>query len=244
MRISTFPLHLFLPHLSLPPPQSGTGEQATGAFVVLMHLSWQMALVTAALCALMWCLLLRYATFSRRSAVALRDIEAEANAVAEETLSLARVVRAFGTESKEVARYEAPLQRIVHVGSRRCVANGLWACAGNTIYNATQVAALVMGGGAVMAGHIAPEQLTRVILYVEWVVRNMWCVGTHWAGLMDAVGSCHRVFQLLDLPHSHQFTKGSGRILPSLQGKLEIRNLSFSYPTRPQRTRMEKTNTP
>ncbi|GJP33716.1 hypothetical protein CLOM_g18237 [Closterium sp. NIES-68] len=208
--------------------------QATGAFVVLMHLSWQMALVTAALCALMWCLLLRYATFSRRSAVALRDIEAEANAVAEETLSLARVVRAFGTESKEVARYEAPLQRIVHVGSRRCVANGLWACAGNTIYNATQVAALVMGGGAVMAGHIAPEQLTRVILYVEWVVRNMWCVGTHWAGLMDAVGSCHRVFQLLDLPHSHQFTKGSGRILPSLQGKLEIRNLSFSYPTRPQ----------
>ncbi|GJP33717.1 hypothetical protein CLOM_g18237, partial [Closterium sp. NIES-68] len=129
---------------------------------------------------------------------------------------------------------QAPLQRIVHVGSRRCVANGLWACAGNTIYNATQVAALVMGGGAVMAGHIAPEQLTRVILYVEWVVRNMWCVGTHWAGLMDAVGSCHRVFQLLDLPHSHQFTKGSGRILPSLQGKLEIRNLSFSYPTRPQ----------
>ncbi|GJP32905.1 hypothetical protein CLOM_g17490 [Closterium sp. NIES-68] len=208
--------------------------QGIGAFVFLIRLSWQMALVTAALCALMWYLLMRYGSFSRRSSMVVQDTVAAANEVAEETLSLARVVRTFGTESKEVARYEVPLQRIVDVGLRRSVAYGVWTCTGNTIYNATQVLALIMGGGAVMAGRITAEQLTQFILYAEWVVHATWWVGDHWASLMDSVGACHRVFQLLDLPPSEQLTQGNGRVLPSLMGKLEFRNLSFRYPTRPE----------
>ncbi|CAI5471108.1 unnamed protein product [Closterium sp. Yama58-4] len=208
--------------------------QGVGAFVFLVRLSWQMALVTAALCALMWYLLMVYGSFSRRSSMVVQDTVAAANEVAEETLSLARVVRTFGTESKEVKRYEVPLQRIVNVGLRRSVAYGVWTCTGNTIYNATQVLALIMGGGAVMGGRITAEQLTQFILYAEWVVHATWWVGDHWASLMDSVGACHRVFQLLDLPPSEQLIQNHGRVLPSLRGKLEFRNLSFRYPTRPE----------
>ncbi|CAI5489487.1 unnamed protein product [Closterium sp. Naga37s-1] len=208
--------------------------QGIGAFVFLIRLSWQMALVTAALCGLMWYLLMVYGSFSRRSSMVVQDTVAAANEVAEETLSLARVVRTFGTESKEVKRYEVPLQRIVNVGLRRSVAYGVWTCTGNTIYNTTQVLALIMGGGAVMAGRITAEQLTQFILYAEWVVHATWWVGDHWASLMDSVGACHRVFQLLDLPPSEQLTQNHGRVLPSLKGKLEFRNLSFRYPTRPE----------
>ncbi|CAI5534552.1 unnamed protein product [Closterium sp. Naga37s-1] len=208
--------------------------QGIGAFVFLIRLSWQMALVTASLCGLMWYLLMVYGSFSRRSSMVVQDTVAAANEVAEETLSLARVVRTFGTESKEVKRYEVPLQRIVNVGLRRSVAYGVWTCTGNTIYNATQVLALIMGGSAVMAGRITAEQLTQFILYAEWVVHATWWVGDHWASLMDSVGACHRVFQLLDLPPSEQLTQSHGRVLPSLSGKLEFRNLSFRYPTRPE----------
>ncbi|CAI7791939.1 unnamed protein product [Closterium sp. NIES-54] len=91
-----------------------------------------------------------------------------------------------------------------------------------------------MGGGAVMAGRITAEQLTQFILYAEWVVHATWWVGDHWASLMDSVGACHRVFQLLDLPPSEQLTQNHGQVLPSLNGKLEFRNLSFRYPTRPE----------
>ncbi|CAI5974897.1 unnamed protein product [Closterium sp. NIES-64] len=225
------PHTLVSPHIltSLLIPSHGIG-----AFVFLIRLSWQMALVTAALCGLMWYLLMVYGSFSRRSSMVVQDTVAAANEVAEETLSLARVVRTFGTESKEVKRYEVPLQRIVNVGLRRSVAYGVWTCTGNTIYNATQVLALIMGGGAVMAGRITAEQLTQFILYAEWVVHATWWVGDHWASLMDSVGACHRVFQLLDLPPSEQLTQNHGRVLPSLKGKLEFRNLSFRYPTRPE----------
>ncbi|CAI7837619.1 unnamed protein product, partial [Closterium sp. NIES-53] len=73
-----------------------------GTFVFLVRLSWQMALMAAALCGVMWYLLVVYGNFSRLSSMVLQDNEAAANEVAEETVSLVRVVRTFGTESEEV----------------------------------------------------------------------------------------------------------------------------------------------
>ncbi|GJP86855.1 hypothetical protein CLOP_g16829, partial [Closterium sp. NIES-67] len=208
--------------------------QGLGALCFLIRLSWRMALISAGLCGLMWCCLVAYGRFQRESARLIQDTVASANEVAEETISLARVVRTFGTEQQEVNRYKVPLQRLQHVGLRRSVAYGMWNFGGNTIYNATQVLALIMGGSAVMSGAITAEQLTQFILYAEWVVHATWWVGDHWASLMDSLGACSRVFQLLDLPRSQQLSQEKGVRMPWLQGKIDFQNVSFRYPTRPE----------
>ncbi|CAI5948800.1 unnamed protein product, partial [Closterium sp. NIES-65] len=130
--------------------------------------------------------------------------------VAEETVSLVRVVRTFGTESEEVKRYDEPLRRLVEVGLRRSVANGLWTCADNIVYNTSMVAVVIMAGGALTTGRISAEQVTQFVMYADWMAYNMWCAGGHWATLMDSIGACHRVFQLLDLPHPEQLNQGHG----------------------------------
>jgi ATP-binding cassette subfamily B (MDR/TAP) protein 9 len=68
------------------------------------------------------------------------------------------------------------------------------------------VVALMMGGGFVMTGKITPEQLTKFILYSEWVVHSTWWVGNHWSSLMQAIGASEKVFQLLDLPPGKQLS--------------------------------------
>ncbi|CAI6010692.1 unnamed protein product [Closterium sp. NIES-65] len=279
--------------------------QGAGAMFFLLRLSWRMALISAGLCALMWCCLVAYGRvpwagrFQRESARLIQDTVASANEVAEETISLARVVRTFGTEQQEVNRYKVPLQRLQHVGLRRSVAYGMWNFGGNTIYNATQVLAIIMGGSAVMSGAITAEQLTQFILYAEWVVHATWWVGDHWASLMDSLGACSRVFQLLDLPSSPQLAKTQGGLvtywsslrtplglmctppggwattgrplmdslgacsrvfqlldlpsspqlaqtkglqMPWLQGKIEFRDVSFQYPTRPEASVLSHVN--
>ncbi|CAI7899487.1 unnamed protein product, partial [Closterium sp. NIES-54] len=135
-----------------------------GTFVFLVRLSWQMALMAAALCGVMWYLLVVYGNFSRLSSMVLQDNEAAANEVAEETVSLVRVVRTFGTESEEVKRYDEPLKRLVEVGLRRSVANGLWTCADNIVYNASMVGVVIMAGGALMTGRISAEQKQRIAI--------------------------------------------------------------------------------
>ncbi|CAI7932054.1 unnamed protein product, partial [Closterium sp. NIES-54] len=105
-----------------------------------------------------------------------------------------------------------------------------------------QVGVVIMAGGALMTGRISAEQVTQFVMYADWMAYNMWCAGDHWATLMDSIGACHRVFQLLDLPNPEQLNKGHGRVLLSLSGKLEFRNLSFRYPTRPEALVLEDIN--
>jgi ABC-type multidrug transport system fused ATPase/permease subunit len=172
----------------------------------LMALSWQMALTTLAICSIMWYFMQIYGRYQKKTAKAAQDSVASANEVAEETLSQLRVVRTFGTEKEELNRYSKWLNRLVDISFRQSVAHGFWGWSSNTLYNATQVVALMMGGGFVMTGKITPEQLTKFILYSEWVVHSTWWVGNHWSSLMQAIGASEKVFQLLDLPPTKQLS--------------------------------------
>lgn len=64
-----------------------------------------------------------------------------------------------------------------------------------------------------MAGHITAEQLTKFVLYSEWLIYATWFVGDNLASLMQSVGASEKVFQLMDLLPSAQFTVEGKRFL-------------------------------
>lgn len=207
--------------------------QGVGSLIYLTTLSWQLALSTFSICLLMWSFMMFYGHYQRNAAKAAQDTMASANEVAEEALSLARVVRTFDTEKDEFDRYSKWSQKLEDINLRQNVAYGLWTWSSNTLYNATQVVALVLGGGFVMRGLINAEQLTKFILYSEWVVHSTWWVGNHWASLMQAIGASEKVFQLMDLPPSKE-SNGHGEQLRDLKGRIQFKDVSFRYPARPQ----------
>lgn len=206
--------------------------QGLGSLFYLMTISWPLALSTAAICSVMWCCTMLYGRYQKLAAKSAQDSVASANEVAEEALSLARVVRTFGTEKDEVARYSKYSKQLVDINLRQNVAYGFWNWSANTLYNATQVVALMIGGCHVLMGKISAEQLTKFVLYSEWVVHSTWWVGDHWASLMQSIGASEKVFELMELPHSKQLTF-QGLELSRLKGKIQFRDISFQYPTRP-----------
>ncbi|KAG0609145.1 hypothetical protein M758_8G161500 [Ceratodon purpureus] len=217
------------------------GLQGLGAFVYLVTLSWQLALTTLGVCSLMWFLTRIYGRYQKRTARFAQDSIASANEVAEETLSLLRVVRTFGTEKQELARYSKWLKKLMEINFRQNIAYGFSTLSSCTLYHTTQVVALIIGGGFVMSGKISAEKLTKFILYSEWVVHSTWWVGDHWASLMQAVGASEKVFQLLDLPPSQQLSS-EGIVLPHVKGCIQFVDISFSYPTRPKASVLKNVN--
>eukprot|EP00250_Pteridium_aquilinum_P008438 c17944_g1_i1 orf=506-2728(-) len=206
--------------------------QGIGSLLYLTTISLPLALTTMIICTIMWCIMTLYGRYQRVVAKSAQDLVASANEVAEESLSLARVVRTFGTEKQEFARYSKWSKQLVNVNLRQNVAYGLWNWSSNTLYNATQVVALIIGGSYVLMGNISAEQLTKVVLYSEWVVHSTWWVGDHWASLMQSIGASESVFELMDLPFSKQLTS-EGQRLPNFKGKIQFNDVSFHYPTRP-----------
>ncbi|GJW96192.1 ABC transporter B family member 26, chloroplastic [Tanacetum coccineum] len=59
---------------------------------------------------------------------------------------------------------------------------------------------------------------------IEWLIYSTWFVGDNLSSLMQSVGASEKVFQMMDFaPRSK---------LPSLKGRIEFRNVSFSYSSR------------
>ncbi|XP_048232582.1 ABC transporter B family member 26, chloroplastic isoform X3 [Ricinus communis] len=167
----------------------------------------------------------------KKAAKLIQEFTASANQVAQETFSLMRTVRIYGTEKLEVERYKLWLEKLADISLRQSAAYGFWNLSFNTLYHSTQVIAVLVGGMSILAGHITAEQLTKFILYSEWLIYSTWWVGDNLSSLMQSVGASEKVFQLMDLLPSDQFVS-KGLKLQRLMGHIEFANISFHYPSR------------
>ncbi|KAG9129289.1 hypothetical protein Leryth_015666 [Lithospermum erythrorhizon] len=172
--------------------------QGTGALINLLTLSRPLALSTLAICLILSTIFLLYGRYQRNAAKITQEFTAMANEVAEGTLSLIRVVRAYGTEQEELERL-------------KFIADKPWFI-------------VIVGGLAIIAGQTSAEQLTKYILYCEWLIYAAWRIQDNMSSLLQSTGACEKVFQLMNfLPRFK---------LERLRGQIEFVDVSFHYPSR------------
>ncbi|XP_019458938.1 PREDICTED: ABC transporter B family member 26, chloroplastic-like [Lupinus angustifolius] len=205
--------------------------QGIGAMVNLLALSWPLALSALVICSILSAIFLVYGQYQRKAAKLTQDFEACASEAAQESLSLIRTVRAYGTEKKEFDRYNQWLQRLAFINSRESVANGFWSLSFSTLYRSTQIFAVLLGGMSVLSCSITTEQLTKYVLYCEWLIYATWRVTNSLSSLMQSIGASEKLFQLMSLLPSDQFL-AKGVKLQRLMGKIQFVDVSFHYPSR------------
>lgn len=205
--------------------------QAVGGVVYLAVLSPTMCIATLAVCVLLWAITLAYGAYARRTQRVLLDTLAAGNQVAEEVLSLSRIVRTFGTESHEGARYGNWLSRLYAVGLRQATGYGLFVATGHIACYMTKVVALFLGCHLVLQGALTAEQLTNYIFYVEFVTYASLSACDEVVEVAEALGASERVMAFLDAKPAPQVA--SGRTLTEFKGHMELKDVSFRYPSRP-----------
>ncbi|KAL3526386.1 hypothetical protein ACH5RR_011042 [Cinchona calisaya] len=215
--------------------------QGTGAFINLVTLSWPLALSTLVMCSLLSAIFLLYGRYQKKAAKFSQEYTASANNVATETLSLIRTVRAYGTEREEVGRFVQQLENIAFVGTRESAAYGIWSLSFHSLYRSTQVLAVLLGSMSMLTGHVSTELLTKYILYCEWLIYAAWRVQDNMSSLLQSVGACEKLFQLMNLLPSDQFLS-KGVKLPRLMGYVDFVNVSFHYPSRNMVPLLENVN--
>ncbi|XP_054788172.1 ABC transporter B family member 26, chloroplastic-like isoform X3 [Prosopis cineraria] len=205
--------------------------QGTGAVINLLTLSWPLALSALVICSVLSAIFLVYGRYQRKAAKLTQDFTASANEVAQETLSLVRTVRTYGAEVEEVGRYKQWLRRLAFVNTRESLAYGFWNLSFNTLYRSSQIFAVLLGGMSVLCCCVTVEQLTKYVLYCEWLIFATWRVTNSLSSFLQSIGACEKVFKMMDLLPSDQFLS-KGVKLQRLRGRFEFVNVSFCYPTR------------
>ncbi|KAM0003848.1 putative bacterial ABC-type protein transporter [Helianthus debilis subsp. tardiflorus] len=215
--------------------------QGTGALINLLTLSWPLALSSCFICILLCMIFLVYGWYQKKAAKLIQDSTAHANEVSQEALSLVRTIRVKGTETKEHERYKRWLDKLAFVSTRESVAYGLWNFSFSTLYRLTQVVAIILGGMSILAGHASAEQLTKYVLYCEWLIYAAWRLADNFSSLLQCVGASEKVFQLIDVLPSHQFS-AKGVKLQKLRAQFEFINVSFHYPSRTKTPALDQVN--
>ncbi|KAL9248953.1 ABC transporter B family member 26, chloroplastic-like protein [Drosera capensis] len=172
-----------------------------------------------------------YCRYQKKAARLTQEFTASANEVAQETFSLVRTVRVYGTERQEFGRYKMWLEKLAGISLRQGVAYGFWNLSFNTLYHSMQIVAVLVGGLSILSGHLTAEKLTKFILYGEWLIYSTWWVGDNVSSLMQSIGASEKVFQLMDFMPSDQFIS-KGLKIQRLTGNIDFVNVSFSYPSR------------
>ncbi|XP_031260396.1 ABC transporter B family member 26, chloroplastic isoform X3 [Pistacia vera] len=206
--------------------------QGGGALIYLLVLSRPLGLCTLVICSTLAGVMLIYGMYQKKAAKLTQEFTASANEVAQETFSLMRTVRVYGTEKLELGRYKQWLDKLAGISLRQSAAYGFWNLSFNMLYHSTQVIAVLIGGMSILKGSITAEQLTKFILYSEWLIYSTWWVGDNLSSLMQSVGASEKVFQLMDLMPSDQFIS-KGKKLQRLMGQIDFINVSFYYSSRP-----------
>jgi len=160
-----------------------------------------------------------------------QDALALSSAVAEESISGVRTVKAFAQEDWEINRYDEQLKKSFDLSKKRIttVANfsGLVSILGFLVI----VFIVWYGGKLVIEDEMSIGTLTSYILYVMTVAFSAGILGSLYTDFMSAFGAGHRVFELME--KSTVGVENSNKPLKDIsKGLIEFKDVDFSYPAR------------
>ena len=196
------------------------------------YLSWQLTLV--ALVILPFSLIvissigLRLRKHSTRSQEKLADV----TTVLQETISGARVVKAFAMEEFEISKFMRETAGYFKSLLRISRVRGLAAPVNEFLTAIVAIGILWFGGQKVLAGDIlAPEEFITFLLVIFSLVHPVKELSTVNSRVQEAVAAAHRVFEVLDQQPEIVSTPNA-RTVTALEESIRFEKVGFSYEER------------
>jgi ATP-binding cassette subfamily B protein len=168
---------------------------------------------------------------------ASQDRVADASAIAAEVINAIPVVQSYTAETREATRFKESTDYAFKTAVNRTKARATLV---GFIIMATSAAllwGLYEGTLAVQAGRLSAGELGQTIVYVILLAGSFAVLGEVYGDLLRAAGATERLMELLHT-HSSINARESSAVptLPPNGSVIEIKNLSFSYPSRPNST--------
>ncbi len=204
-----------------------------GIVVVMLLLSWQLALASFLVLPIMWVVTVR---FSSRARTAFRQTRRElgrVNAELEENIAGMKEVQAFSRERVSQERFSEinARNRDVNVG-----ANAITSAFNPAVdFLSTLSMAIVIGYGAylVVTGQISVGVIVSFLLYVQRFFEPVRSISQTWTLAQSALAGAERIFNLLDEPVEMEDAPDA-KPMPQIAGHVTFDNVTFGYnPNKP-----------
>ncbi|XP_032435124.1 ABC-type oligopeptide transporter ABCB9 [Xiphophorus hellerii] len=206
--------------------------KGTGFIIFMFRMSWKLTLVTMMGFPFIALVSKLYGEYYKKLTKEVQTVLAEANKVAEETISAMRTVRSFANESGEADSYYAKLLVMFQLNKKQALAYACYMWSSCISELALEVAVLYYGGHLVLTDQLSSGGLISFFIYMLELGECFESIASVYTGLMQGVGAAEKVFEYLDRKPKHP---AEGTEAPnSCTGLVDFRDITFAYPTRPE----------
>jgi ABC-type multidrug transport system fused ATPase/permease subunit len=199
-----------------------------GMFWICYRMDWELSLISLAVVPFLYYSVGYYATHIQGRLQQVIGLEAESLSVIHESLSMMRVITAFGREEHEYRRFRQQTAKAVAARVNVTVRQTVFSLVVNMI---TAVgSSLVLGIGAyhVIQGKLTVGQLLIVIGYIAAVYKPLETISYTLGSLQNIFVNLKITFDLLDTePDIRDLPQA--RKIASAQGHVLYENVNFSY---------------
>eukprot|EP01041_Mallomonas_annulata_P008193 gene8195-16847_t len=211
-----------------------SGAQVLFSVVFLFITSWKLSLAMVAVVPVLLVTVKVYGKYIRTLSKEYQDALAQAADSGTESISNARTMRSFGAEELECKRYSDGIAVSYEKGAAKAFAYGAFIGVITFVGGLAVLVVVYLGSRLVIAGDLGIASLTSFILYTAYITLGLGSLSSLYSELMNALGASERIFAILETePDIGVQTTGRWPGAGQTCGSVEFKDVSFSYPTRP-----------
>jgi ATP-binding cassette subfamily B protein len=179
-----------------------------------------------------------FGKYIRKLSRRTQDKLAEANVVVEESLQSIFIVKAFTNELFEINRYTRSLKEVVSVAIQSARYRGFFISFIIFALFGGIVAVGWYGASLVQSNAISVGELFSFVFYTSFIGFSIAGLGDIYTQLQRSIGASERVLEILE----HDDESSEVREKMAVNGSIEFKNVSFSYPSRKDFQVLEQLN--
>lgn len=150
------------------------------------------------------------------------------NSVMQENVSGSRVVKAYVREDYEKKRFGTANKELVDTQLRVLVLFSCMMPLMNIVMNLSVVAVIYVGSVQVKSGGATPGNVMAAITYVSQILNGIMMMAMVFQNISRGTASARRLNEVLEC--EPVIADGKQEIRTDIRGKIEFRDVSFSYP--------------